>query len=83
MENDNDPRMRGFNYGSTVHAGPNPPIYHTAMAIARELAKEATRTGQHAWALEMAIRDVRHSCTTAEKLTATRRLEQHLKPYLN
>ena len=75
-----DPRMRGFNYGSP-HPSPMPPVYHTAAKIARMLGQKATEAGQEAWDLEMAIRQVRLAVTAPEKAAATARLADRIVKY--
>ena len=77
-----DPRMRGFNYGSP-HPSPMPPVYQTAAKIARILGAKATEAGQEAWSLEMALRDVRHAVTAPEKAAATTRLAARMVKYHN
>lgn len=77
-----DPRMHGFNYGSPFEPFNHPPVYQAAMKIARELGREATKATDKSWQLEMALRDVRHSCSSVEKTKAVQRLESVLAPYL-
>lgn len=83
MEYTNDPRMRGFNYGTPSQTGPHPPVYHTAAKIIRAISAEATKASNEAWDLEMALRHVRLACTSTEKLQAVQNLERKIKPYLN
>lgn len=77
----NDPRSRGFNYGSPI-GGPNPPFYDIAVKVAFVLGRQASALGQKAWDLEMAIKEVRISCSEAEKAKALRALELALAPHL-
>ena len=67
---DINPRLNGYNYGVGWGPTAKPPIYAEAQELAlhlNRLANEATKT---AWALEMAIRDVRLAETETEKRRA-------------
>jgi hypothetical protein len=69
--------MQGFNYGPAL-SGPQPPIYQTAMKLAHALAEKALATASDAWALEMAIRNVRLACTGVEKAMAVTQLAKEM-----
>jgi hypothetical protein len=77
-----DPRTLGFNYGPGWGSEPKPPVYITAVRICHVLGQEATRMSAKAWALEMAIRDVRLACTGVEKARAIGKLQIELGKYL-
>lgn len=77
-----DPRTRGFNYGPGWGPSPKPPVYAHAVRVAYVLGQEATKMSAKAWALEMAIRDVRLACTGVEKAVAVKKLEAELGKYL-
>jgi hypothetical protein len=77
-----DPRTLGFNYGPGWGSEPKPPIYNTAMKVAFVLGREATKLSAQAWALEMAIRDVRLASRGCEKAQAVAKLETALAKHL-
>ena len=72
-----DPRTFGFNYAGWG-ADPKPPVYHTAMKIARLLGTQAAEMHDKAWALEMAVRRVRLATHAVEKVRAVSLLEIEL-----
>jgi hypothetical protein len=69
-----DPRERGFNYGKGWGRAPKPPIYQTAANLARHLNAEVAHKSAQAWALEMALRNVRLASTGVEKAMAVSEL---------
>ncbi len=64
------PRTKGFNYGIGWGSAPKPPIYLSALALARTLTRRAVRMSQEAWVLEMACREVRLASSATEKRIA-------------
>lgn len=76
----NDPRKDGYNYGAAL-GGPRSPRYEDAVFLADE-----TRVGledsegdlRRSWELDMAIRDVRLSCTEDEQEFHLNRLSRYL-----
>jgi hypothetical protein len=70
-----DPRADGFNYGAGWGTEPKPPVYHTAMQLARDLGKRAMKMSRDAWELEMAVRHVRIASMGVEKSQAMQKLE--------
>jgi hypothetical protein len=65
-----DPRDLGFNYSTGWGSAPKPPVYLYAMKLARQLGQEVVEKSAQAWALEMALRNVRLATTGAEKAVA-------------
>jgi hypothetical protein len=64
---DVNPRANGFNYGVGWGSTPKPTIYTEAQQLALLLNREANAASRKAWALEMAIRNVRLAETDQEK----------------
>ena len=64
---DVNPRANGFNYGTGWGRSPKPDIYAEAQQLALDLGEIAIQASKTAWALEMAIRNVRLAETDAEK----------------
>jgi branched-subunit amino acid aminotransferase/4-amino-4-deoxychorismate lyase len=62
-----NPRANGYNYGVGWGSTAKPPIYAEAQALALHLNRLANEATRLAWALEMAIRDVRLAETDTEK----------------
>jgi hypothetical protein len=62
-----NPRANGFNYGVGWGPTAKPPIYREAQVLALHLNRLAIETSRNAWALEMAIRNVRMAETDTEK----------------
>jgi hypothetical protein len=62
-----NPRSNGYNYGVGWGPTEKPPIYSEAQKLALILNEEANEASRKAWALEMAIRDVRLAETDLEK----------------
>ena len=60
-------RANGFNYGVGWGPTAKPPIYEEAQDLALHLNRLANEASRNAWALEMAIRDVRLAETDTEK----------------
>lgn len=79
---DLSPRQRGYNYGEGWGSDPKPPIYLEAAKLARVLNQEANLKSMEAWALEMAIREVRLAETGVEKAAAVNALHQKMASYL-
>jgi hypothetical protein len=73
-----DPRERGFNYGRGWGSAPKPPVFLHATKVAHKLGKQATEMSARAWALEMALRNVRLATTGVEKAIAVAELEREL-----
>jgi hypothetical protein len=73
---DINPRADGFNYGIGWGPTPKPEIYTEAQQLALLLNKEANAASRKAWALEMAIRDVRLAETDQEKEQSVSQLLQ-------
>ena len=73
-----DPRERGFNYGRGWGAAPKPPVFLHATVLARRLGQEAVEKSAQAWALEMALKNVRIATTGAEKAAAVAALAREL-----
>ncbi|HWA92089.1 MAG TPA: hypothetical protein VG889_18765 [Rhizomicrobium sp.] len=71
-----DPRERGFNYGKGWGSAPKPPIFLHATKLAHQLGQQAMALSARAWALEMALRNVRLATTGVEKVIAVRELER-------
>jgi hypothetical protein len=67
---DVNPRANGFNYGVGWGPSEKPPIYKTAQDLALILDRESNEASRTAWALQMAIRDVRLAETDLEKKQA-------------
>ncbi len=76
-----NPRAVGFNYGIGWGDTPKPPIYKAAMQVAEHLGKIAITASAEAWALEMALRDVRHAETDQAKAVAIARLTSAMRKY--
>ena len=74
-----DPRALGFNYGKGWGSDPKPPIFLEATRLARILGQEAVQMSARAWALEMALRNVRIATTGAEKASAVAALEREMR----
>ena len=64
---DVNPRANGFNYGVGWGPTAKPPIYSEAQGLALQLNRAANEASRTAWALEMAIRNVRLAETDVEK----------------
>ena len=62
-----DQRANGFNYGVGWGPTAKPPIYEEAQDLALHLNRLANEASRKAWALEMAIRDVRLAETDTDK----------------
>lgn len=62
-----NPRANGYNYGVGWGPTEKPPIYGEAQKLALHLNEIAHQATRQAWALEMAIRDVRLAETDLEK----------------
>jgi hypothetical protein len=77
----NDPRDKGFNYGSGWGSGPKPPAYATAVILARKLGQRAIEMSRQAWAFEMRLRSIRLASTSVEKIAAVQTLEVELREY--
>ena len=60
-------RANGFNYGVGWGPTAKPPIYEEAEELALHLNRLANEASRKAWALEMAIRDVRLAETDTDK----------------
>ena len=60
-------RANGFNYGVGWGPTAKPPIYEEAQDLALHLNRLANEASRKAWALEMAIRDVRLAETDTDK----------------
>jgi hypothetical protein len=73
-----NPRANGFNYGIGWGPSLKPAIYATAQELALELGELASRLSRAAWALEMAIRNVRLAETDVEKRSAVLALESEM-----
>lgn len=78
-----DPRQAGYNYGQGWGSAPKPPIYFEGMKRAQVLNEEATQKQSEAWALEMALRDVRLATTDEEKVEAGAALHDAMGKYHN
>ena len=74
-----DPRELGFNYGKGWGSGPKPPVYLVAAQLARQLGRQVSQMSAQAWALEMALRNVRLATTGVEKAVAIAKLERELQ----
>lgn len=72
----NDPRKEGFNYGAPLPIPAGLGIYDDAMRLSERLNDVARQASQRAWALDMAIRDVRHACSAEERAFAMQRLTE-------
>jgi hypothetical protein len=75
----NDPRDLGFNYGIGWGSARKPPSYLYAAKLARKLGQEAMQKSAQAWALEMALRNVRLATTGVEKAVACAALTAELE----
>jgi hypothetical protein len=62
-----NPRANGFSYGVGWGPTAKPPIYIKAQELAAILDREANEASRRAWALQMAIREVRLAETDTEK----------------
>jgi hypothetical protein len=62
-----NPRASGFNYGVGWGPTAKPPIYAEAQEFALQLNRAANEASRTAWALEVAIRNVRLAETDTEK----------------
>jgi hypothetical protein len=60
-------QANGFNYGVGWGPTAKPPIYEEAQDLALHLNRLANEASRKAWALEMAIRDVRLAETDTDK----------------
>jgi hypothetical protein len=74
-----DPRDLGFNYGTGWGSAPKPPIYLLAIKLARRLGQDAVEKSAQAWALEMALRNVRLATTGVEKAVAVVELARQME----
>ena len=74
-----DPRERGFNYGRGWGTAPKPPVFLNATQLARKLGREVAEKSAQAWALEMALKNVRIATTGAEKAAAVAALEREMR----
>lgn len=74
MDRSNDPRLRGFNYGSGWGDAPKPPVYHAAAKLAYDLGRAGRVIMDRAWDLEMKLRSVRLAHYPEEKEAAVARL---------
>jgi hypothetical protein len=74
-----NPRANGFNYGVGWGAAAKPPIYYEAMRTCADLRDVAHRTSRVAWALEMAIRNVRLAETAEEKHSSVVVLQDEMR----
>jgi hypothetical protein len=73
-----NPRALGFNYGAGWGPTAKPPIYAEAQAVALQLNSIANAASRKAWALEMAIRNVRLAETDTEKKQSVTALAMEL-----
>lgn len=67
-------RKAGFNYGTGWGPSQKPPIYFEAVQLSNVLREAAHDATAISWAMEMAIRDVRHAETEKEKRAAVKAL---------
>jgi len=74
-----DPRDLGFNYSTGWGSAPKPPVYLHATLIARRLGQEVVERSAQAWALEMALRNVRLASSGVEKAMAVAALAAQLE----
>lgn len=65
-----DPRRRGFSYGTGWGKAQKPTVYHQAEQLARRLGGEAIKASQAAWRVEMATRSLRLAETETERKEA-------------
>jgi hypothetical protein len=65
-----NPRANGFNYGVGWGSTAKPPIYQEAQVLAVTLDRAANEASRIAWALQMAIREVRLAETDTENKQA-------------